>query len=418
MNLLLYFLVFISFSFFLLRNRLDFSFIFFCSTCLYHWQIIGGTVIIPPFYFAATDISKIIVFTVLLIHTLVTFIFDKIYKEKLTYDNFNVSKKYDLFAFILCFLSLFNTIYALYIVGIDFTFKHEYKQALAANNISMVWIHYPAAISILYGTLTKNRMLFLLSLLPLIFYAYAGYRAVIIIAYIGVITIYCYNSKLSGFKSLKIGILSIIIFLFFAFYKVSYYDIKNKEVSAVKQFKERSIYYDKNEYLKKVLFYNEFGQISANLVLSVERNLGQYYQVSSVILGSIPFVKKFTSITEDDVRFNRLIEEYANLGFSYGLGGTIWGEGYAAFNFFGVILFSLIFSLTISFLNKNFYRTNLLFIFSPLFLSYLSFYIHRSELTLVFAHLKNIIYLILIAFIISTSYKFFTLLININKKNH
>jgi hypothetical protein len=126
-------------------------------------------------------------------------------------------------------------------------------------------------------------------------------------------------------------------------------------------------------------------------------------------------MKRITNITEDDVRFSRLIDKYANPGFSYGLGSTIWGEGYAAFNLFGVILFSLVVSIIISCLNSAFYRSSLLLIISPYFLSYLSFYIHRSELALVFAHLKNIIFLLLVSLVILYSLKIFRHILKTNK---
>lgn len=409
-NLLIYSAFSFSLIYFLIRNRVDFLLVFFLSLCLYHWQIIGGEIILPPYRFEVSSNAKLIVSIVFIIHTFITFLHDYLNnykKERITFDNLSVTRKYDPFFYILFFLSFILTFRAISIVGIDFIYKGDYAKALLENNISMVWLHYPAAISILYATLTKNRLLFLLSLLPLSFYAYIGFRAVFITAYIGIITIYTFNSKLIEKKTLKIGFLSMIIFLFFAFYKVTYYDFKDKEADLFEKFNVRSSKYEPNEYIKKVLFYNEFGQTSSNLSLSSEQDLGKYYQISTVIFGSIPYIKRITNISEDDVRFSRLIEEYANPGFSYGLGSSIWGEGYAAFNLFGVILFSLVFSVIISFLNSAFYRSNLLLVFSPMFLSYLSFYIHRSELALVFAHLKNIIFLLLVSLVILYSYKIF-----------
>ena len=394
--------------YFLIRNRFDFLLIFFLSLSLYHWQILAGEIILPPYRFEVSSNSKLILALVYIIHTFVTFFNDYLNKnriERITFDKLNVTRKYDSIFFILCFLSLILTFRAISIVGADFIYKAEYAIALLENNIGMVWLHYPAAISILYATITKNRILFLLSLLPLSFYAYVGFRAVFITAYIGIITIYCFNSKLIEKKTLKIGLLSLFIFLFFAFYKVTYYVIKNEESNVIEKFSARSNYFEQNEYVKKILFYNEFGQTASNLSLSSEQNLGNYYQISTVIFGSIPFIKRITNISENDVRFSRLIEKYANPGFSYGLGSSIWAEGYAAFNLFGVTLFSLVISITISFLNSAFYRPNIVLFCSPMFLSYLSFYIHRSELTLVFAHLKNITFLLLVALVILYSSK-------------
>ena len=414
-------LIYLAFSFsliyFIIRNRVDFLLVFFLSLSLYHWQIIGGEIIVPPYRFEVSSNSKLILSLVYIIHTLVTIFSDNLNKnrkEVKPFNNLNITRKYDSIFYILFFISFILTIRAISIVGVDFIYKSEYAIALLDNNIGMVWLHYPAAISILYATLTKNRILFLLSLLPLSFYAYVGFRAVFITAYVGIITIYCFNSKLIAKKTLTIGFLSIIIFLFFAFYKVTYYDIKNEETNAIEKFNTRSAYFEQNEFIKKILFYNEFGQTASNLSLSAEQNLGKYYQLSTVIFGSIPYMKRITNISENDVRFSRLIEKYANPGFSYGIGGNIWGEGYAAFNLYGVILFSSIVSIIISFLNSALYRPNILLFCSLMFLSYLSFYIHRSELALVFAHLKNITFLVLVSLVILYSYRIFRHFLKIN----
>lgn len=370
-------------------------------------------IIIPPYYFEANDISKIIIFIVLVVHTIITYFFDITNKQRITFDEILISNKhkYDRIAYILCFISLILTFYALFTVGTKFIFKHDYSGALREAGIPMIWLHYPAALTILYATLTKNRNLFILSFIPLFVYGYMGYRAELVLALIGSMIIYSYNSKFFSSKSIKIGLLTFIIFIIFAFYKVTYYDIKNEDVDVFEKFQNTSDHFNENEYIKKILFYNEFGQIASNLSLSTDANLGKHYDLSIVIFGSIPFVKKFTQISEEDVRFNRLIEKYANPGFSYGLGGSIWAEAYAAFNLFGVILFVFFLSFIISFLNKYFVYSNIILVFSPLFLSYVSFYIHRSELTLFFAHIKNLIFLLLLAYTILIIYYLFIFLL-------
>lgn len=406
-----------SLLYFLIRNRFDFLLVFFLSTILYHWQIIGGTIITPPYFFKASEESVIIISLVLFIHTFITFLHDQIHKDRITFKDIKITKKYDLIAYILCFASLILTLRAINIVGIDFIYKGEYIQALNEQNINPIWLHYPASITLIYSVLAKNRILFILSLIPLLVYAYIGYRAELIMALVGCSTIYAFNSKLNSFKCIVIGLLAMILFTVFAVYKITYYEIKKDDVSAVEAFERRATYYGTNsEYLIKVLFYNEWGQVASNLSLSTENNLGKHYNLATVIIGSVPFVKRFTDISEDDVRFSRLIRKYANPGHSYGLGSTIWGEAFAAFNLVGVIVFGIIVSSAIAFLNNRFYHSNPIYLFSILFLCFLSFYIHRNDLSLVFAHLKNIIYLLLIVgfiFIVIHIFKFILL----NAKN-
>lgn len=409
-NFIIYLAFLFSLFYFLIRNRFDFLLVFFLSLSLYHWQIIFGKIVLPPYYFEVSNNSKLIISFVFLIHTSITFLHDVINKNKgITFETLNVTKKYNLIFYILSFVSFFLTVRALYIVGVDFIDKGDYAVALLDNNISMIWLHYPATMSLLYATLTKNRYLFILSLLPLLNYAYMGYRADFIVAIVGCLSIYSYNSKLFSHRILKVFLFTSILFVFFSIYKITYYYLKNPNVSVVEKFYETSQqenYQSPREYFINIFFYNEWGQVASNLSLSAENNLGKYYKFSTVIIGSIPFVKKFTNITEDDVRFSRLISEYANPGFSYGIGSTIWGEAYAAFNIFGVILFSIIISLIIAFLNQMFYRPSLIYLSSLMFLSFISFYVHRNDLTLLFAHLKNIIFLLIVSYPIFLLFKF------------
>jgi hypothetical protein len=230
-----------------------------------------------------------------------------------------------------------------------------------------------------------------------------GYRADFIVAIVGCISIYSYNVKFNSYKSLKVFLITTLIFIFFSVYKITYYYIKDNNVNVVQKVFERSqieIYSSPSEYILSTFFYNEWGQIASNLSLSSENNLDKYYDISTVLVGSIPYVKKFTSISEDDVRFSRLVEKYANPGFSYGLGSNIWAEAFAALSFPGVILFSIIFSTIIAYLNQMFYKPNLIYFSSLMLLSFLSFYVHRNDLTLAFAHAKNIIFLLIISYLI------------------
>ncbi len=416
----IYFSVSSSFIYFLYRNRIDFLLVFFLSTTLYHWQIIGGKIIVPPYKFEASDESIIIISTIFLIHTLITIFHDFIVKNKITFNNFNTNQNYNLIAYVLCFISLILTFRGLYIVGFDFILKGEYSKALTGANINPIWLHYPAAMSLVYSTVTKNRNLFILSFIPLLVYGYMGYRAELVTALVGCITIYAFNSKFNSLKFLTISFLVIILFLFFSIYKITYYDLRDDSVTISERFESRvSFYGSTSNLLKKTLFYNEWGQISSNLSLSTEKDLSKYYDLPTTVIGSLPFVKRFSDIKEDDVRFSRVILEHANPGFSYKLGGSFWAEAYAGLNIIGVILFSILVSITIAFLNNVFYRSNPIFLFSTLFLSFLSFYIHRNDLTLVFAHFKNMLFLLIVAGSIFILFKFIRLLLlNLKETNY
>ena len=132
-SFIIYVTVLLSSVYFLFRNRIDFLLVFFLSTLLYHWQIIAGKIILPPYFFKVSNESIIIVSTVLIIHTTVTIFHDALNNKKITFNDFNVSQKYDLIAYILCFMSLILTFRAIYIVGFDFISKGDYAIIIMNN---------------------------------------------------------------------------------------------------------------------------------------------------------------------------------------------------------------------------------------------------------------------------------------------
>ena len=93
-NLIIYFSVASSLFYFLIRNRIDFLLVFFLSTLLYHWQIIGGKIIVPPYTFKASSESMIILSTVLLTHMIITLFHDLIIKERITYKDISISHRH------------------------------------------------------------------------------------------------------------------------------------------------------------------------------------------------------------------------------------------------------------------------------------------------------------------------------------
>ena len=94
-NIIIYSALGFSLFYFLIRNRVDFLLLFFLSLTLYHWQIIGGEIILPPYRFEVSSNSKLIVSLVYIIHTFITILHDYLYKNKKAVAGMSVMKKID-----------------------------------------------------------------------------------------------------------------------------------------------------------------------------------------------------------------------------------------------------------------------------------------------------------------------------------
>jgi hypothetical protein len=361
---------------------------------LYHWQIIYGEINLGSgVVFGVNTASEIIVVIVMLILQFATFIHDKIaikynnvpYRQHMDKDNRNV-------AIVLLIISYAFTIAAIIKGGGPASLMRGKKAFTHAHGIPYAFLLFiPACHSMLYGIMAKDRRIVYYSLFPLGIYVFSGYRASAVVTVVAAIIISNHGKKIFTFNGLKTLFLCITFFVFFSMYKNTHIAVKQGDFSGVLK------YLDTN-FLWWAFLQAEWGQISSNLVLTSSQNLSQYYSFGDTLLGTITLVNKLLGIETAAIRFSGVIWHYANPGFNYGLGGTIWGEMYQAGGYVAVGLFAIVVLCLISYLNIMLLSKKEYIVFFVYYLAFLSFYIHRNDFTLVVGNLKNTIYLLLLSY--------------------
>ncbi len=386
--------------YFIFRNRIDFLLLFFCSLVLYHWQIFSGTIWVPPYTFLASQEAMLIVIIVLTVIFGFTLIHDQVsVNDLLTRYKPDRNGTQGYIAIILLFISYVFLLYSYYRAGDKlFLGKHEYS--LAEGIKYNFFLYYPAAMVLPYSVAKKRYWLFLFSLLPLIYYFFIGYRAVFVVAIVGAVVVHNYGQRILTFRMLKILIFILFLYVFFVFFKFSYIDLKAGTFDWFETMIDQDERFDSLlDLLLWGMFSAEFGQVSSNLSLSSSLDLSQYYSFSNAFLGSISGLNSILDLNEDLKRFSHTIRIYANPGFSYGLGSTIWGEAYQAGGFFGVFVMASCIVSCIAHFNFKFARSNDSSLFL-IYISFLSFYCHRNDFVLLVGWLKNVIFLLILAYVI------------------
>ena len=392
--------IFFAFSsiYFLSRNKIDFLLLFFLATSLYSWQIIYGTIWVPPYIFEASHQSKVIILIVLSNILAFTFLNDLILKgkENKLYDR---EKEKDELKFYLILLSIsyLACIVTVANVGMEL-FSLGKKEIITASGLPYFFlVYYPAGMACLFFVTSKRYRYAFFASLPLLFYVFVGFRAAAVITFITGFFIYYHNQKIFNLQLYKPILIIITIFSFFVIYKFSYIGLKIGDLSLIPKIIEQDPRFSNYiEFIAYAYFSAEFGQAASNLSITSSLDLSEEFSFKNSFLGALPFVDFITGIGEEESRFSTVIEKYANPGFSYGLGSSIWGEIYQAGGYGGVSIFSIIVTFIIFQFNLAFMRSKERFTLFAFYIGFLAFYIHRNDFVLVVGHLKNIIFLTLI----------------------
>lgn len=381
--------------YFLLRNKIDFLLTFFLSTLLYHWMIVVGYIWVPPYSFDASPESMLILSIVLIALVIVCVVHDNLYIQQDS-DNaiYSVDKYQVWIAYICAFISIFFASYSVILAGDKILGeKSEYLRAVGLPYEFVT--HFPAAMALLFGVATRNKLLIFLSILPLAVYLFAGYRAVAVTAIVGVIVLMNFNRKIFSLRSVGIFFVVVSLFFSFAMIKQSYEAIKQGNFGIFDYVVEKDRRFDNYaDIIRFSMFSAEFGQVSSNLSLVAELDLSGDYDIFRTMAGSIPLLNRIMGIGEEEKRFSTIIEKRANPGFDYGLGSTIWGETYHAGGYIGTGVCALAVCLMIAIANRAVARRKSYVLLFLYWVSFLAFYIHRNDLVLVIGNLKNILLLI------------------------
>ncbi len=379
--------------YFLARNRIDFLLLFFLSTSLYCWQIIYGTIWVPPYTFPASSESKLIVLIVLSVLVFFTLLNDLILRDKkdLPYKKEEEGDAVFFFLFLLsisylsCLISIIN-------IGPEILSISKKSYVAKSGLPFFFFLYYPAAMSCLFFVTSKRYKLAFYSSLPLIFYIFVGFRAAAVITFITGFFIFYYNQKIFNLRLYKPFLLVVTVFTFFVLYKFSYIGLKLGDITTIANMIENDPRFPGLlEFLAYAFFSAEFGQAASNLSMTSSMDLSNSYSFKDALVGSIPLVDFISGISEEESRFSTVIESYANPGFSYGLGSSIWGEIFQAGGYGGVIIFSVLLIFTIFQYNLSFRRSKNKFVLFSFFIGFLAFYVHRNDFVLLTGHIKNIV---------------------------
>tara|TARA_B100000242_G_scaffold290475_1_gene261947 strand:+ start:2823 stop:4079 length:1257 start_codon:yes stop_codon:yes gene_type:complete len=395
--------IFFAFSliYFLFRNQIDFLLLCFLAASLYSWQIIYGTIWVPPYIFEASYQSKIIILIVLVNILAFTFLNDLILKDKKNkpYDREKENDELN-FYLILMYISYFACLVTVANTGVEL-FSLGKKEIVSASGLPFFFlIYYPAGMACLFFVTSKRYKHAFFAFLPLLFYVFIGFRAAAVITFITGFFIYYHNQKIFNLQLYKPILILASIFSFFVIYKFSYIGLKLGDLSLLAEIIEKDPRFSNYlEFLAYAYFSAEFGQAASNLSISASLDLNEEFSFRNSFFGSIPFIDFITGIGEEESRFSTVIEKHANPGFSYGLGSSIWGEFYQAGGYGAVGIFSILVSFVIFQFNLAFMRSKERFTIFAFYIGFLAFYIHRNDFVLVVGHLKNIIFLTLIGVI-------------------
>lgn len=379
-----------------IRNRYDFLLLFVLSTYLYHWQIIYGEISLGSCVFPVNDKSIYILFIILLVAQVATFINDKYakciplkeYRVSIDGENKNI-------AYIMLVISYGFTLLALVLAG-PASLAFDKSTFTRAHGLSYNFVlFFPVCLSVIYGVIAKNRLIVSLSVFPLLIYLVVGYRASLAVVIASLFICVNYDKKIVSIRGLvRVAVLS-LCFAFFVVYKFSYMQLKSGDFGGLLRF-----FSDDLPYVMWAFFSAEWGQIASNLVLTSSIDLSGVYDFSETFLGTISGLNRLLDIDMGKIRFSGYIREYANPGFSYGLGGQIWGEMFQTGGYLAVALMAIVTLVMIVYMNLMYRAKKESVVYFLYYLGFLSFYVHRNDFTLYVGNLKNILFLLLGAYLL------------------
>jgi len=414
---LLFCCFFLTFILVVLRNRLDLFLILFLSTTIYHWQILYGQIWVPPYSFEVGAEAKIIVSIVYL-----SICFGIFFNDRLLYNWFSFFKSnkfldskgenhnhkdFESFlGYLFILTSTLVTVTFLYQAKLDlFTYGKTELNAIYPLSASFL-LAFPAGIGLPWAIKNNKKLLIFLASICLLTYFLIGFRSIAVVAIISALTAAYFKEKILSKGNMKLAAIMFLVFSAFVIYKQVYIPIKEGEnISDIfeQKIEEDNRFSSLTEYLLWSAFSAEFGQISCNLDLVTKADLSEKHSLRSVLIGSIPLINNRDLNIYTETRFSDTILKYANPGFSYGLGGTFWGEVYVLGSYIGVLVASII--VIIMFITLNyfiFYRNNMLFLYMG---SNIAFLIAKMDIYALIGIYKNMIILFSFGFITYLIYK-------------
>ena len=389
----------------LYRQRIDLFLVAFLANCLYGWQTIAGKVWVPPYEFPVTDNSRYILGIVFLGILSFSFLNDNIYKSWFRGNRYkfisndgpsNVSSQlqYQL-AYFLSVISFSIALILIFQAKFDLFFLGKTGLNLRYPLSQSFFLAMPAGVALVYGVYRKDYKLIFLGAVPILLYILIGFRSIAIVVIVSIIMLRSYQNRIISKKSIKMAGWVGLIFITFVVYKQAYIPLKEGNFDVFEDKVQQDSRFDSTaEFLLWAALSAEFGQVSSNLELTSSQDLSRHHSYSAVVLSSIPLLDSNDVGVTSSPRFSDTIMSHVNPGFSYGLGGTFWGENFVLGRFLGVCIAVLALGFFVLFAQILIFEKGY-FIFLYIATN-IVFLLPKMDLYAVLGTFKNVIILILI----------------------
>lgn len=257
------------------------------------------------------------------------------------------------------------------------------KQSLSDLSYLLLLFQYFGVASFLYGWTSNSKFGKIIGSISLLILFISEARAFAVIGLIGLLIIRFYNHKIFSKSTVKISVFILFIFLgaFIPRYGSKILEAKNDGKLI--------------PYLSVLFGSYEFGQISYNMNAAVDSNYESKHNLFSLYASVVPIANKFYGEREMG-RFHEHIEKYLNPGFSYGLGGTFWGESFVLGGIIGLFISMTTIFYAIRFIKVRIFRGDIFYPIYLLTLIFITFYLPRNDLYIFVAVIKNLFFIIIL----------------------
>ena len=266
------------------------------------------------------------------------------------------------------------------------------------SNIFFIISLYCSFPSFAYGLHNKKKMIWIPSLLIELTIFFAGSRAFLATLIVIVICEKGYSLWRNKKNSFTIYIFGAIAIVFLLIYRTVDTYIMNGDISGAIRVLQNPLIW------ANALEFNEPRVIIANYDYVLTS--GIKLPIGDIVYRFIDFIPGMTRIIPIKLVYPEYFSDwlYLEVHGSKGVGGTIWGESYAMFGVFGVILFTILWLLFLNYSNRHlsYYKEYSCFVISLGI--YLAWYINRldfnrvgqvTKITLLCFLIWGLIYLIL-----------------------
>ena len=396
---IIYTLLIIFTLFLIYKRKFDFLSIGVVGLIIYNFPALIGDVYIPKangyYYFSKLSNKTYVMIIIQIIILIISIVkYDKKRKRKRKKERKRKRKKENFIFKVILLLSIILMLFELRNTGSSLASGN--KKLVHQNLTALYGISVWSSLVVFSYSLRKNEnKLKILSGMIIIINLFLGSRA-----YISTLIVLFFLEKQKKIKKIirnniklffKGSFMVTFIFLYKSFYKdilsFNFLEILNKIKHFPNLLKNMKI----EEPTIVLSIYNKI--LVDNFTLPIRDSLMRIFSI-------IPFVNNFFN-SKYNLRMSGIMKNEI-FKTTYGLANSFWGESYAMFGIFGIIIFTLIW-IKILILGNECLKSNKSksFFILPI-ISYLSFYIHRLDVLQVVGAIKSMMVVYLAYFCLKT----------------